>query len=118
MYQPKIKKHLIRKLYFLAKREKKKMTQMLNEILEEYMVTEPDPPPYESQWIRYPPRPDDAKRKERAIHKMMRDYHGGNNEQDVHRSTDETRSGCRSENLRPQEQSEAEEFAAYTLPLP
>ena len=44
MYQPKIKEHLIRKLYVLAKRERKKMTHMINEILEEYLVTEPDPP--------------------------------------------------------------------------
>lgn len=118
MYQPKIKEHLIRKLYFLAKREGKKMTHVINEILEEYLATEPDPPPYEPQWMRYQPSPDYAKRAERAIQKMMRDYHGGSDEQDVHRSADETRGGCRSENLRPQEQGEAEEFAAYTMPLP
>jgi len=44
MYQPKIKEHLIRKLYVLAKREQKKMTHVINEILEEYLVTEPEPP--------------------------------------------------------------------------
>jgi len=34
MYQPKIKEVLIRKLYFAAQREGKKMTHLLNEILE------------------------------------------------------------------------------------
>jgi hypothetical protein len=76
MYQPKIKDELIRKLYFLAQREKKKMTHVVNEILEEYLVAEPDPPPYEPRWMRYQPHPAYAKRKERAIHKLMREYHG------------------------------------------
>ena len=76
MYQPKIKEHLIRKLYFLAQREKKKMTHVINEILEEYLVAEPEPPPYEPRWMRYQPHPDYAQRKERAIHKLMREYHG------------------------------------------
>jgi hypothetical protein len=88
VYQPKIKDPHIRRLYFLAKRERKKMTQVLNEILAEYLADEPEPPPYEPQWMRYQPSPDYAKRTERAIHKMMRDYHGGNDEQVVHRRAD------------------------------
>jgi hypothetical protein len=44
MYQPKIKDHLIRKLYFLAKKEKKRMTVLLNDIVADYLITEPDPP--------------------------------------------------------------------------
>ena len=117
MYQPKIKAHLIRKLYFLAKREQKKMTHVVNEILEEYLVTEPEPPPYEPQWMRYQPSPDFAQRKERAIHKMLRDYHGGNHDQDLQRRTDETRRGGGGENLRPPAPSEAEEFTPHPLPL-
>jgi hypothetical protein len=85
MYQPKIKDALIRNLYFLAQREGKKMTHVLNEVLEEYLIAEPEPPPYEPQWIRYRPSPDAAKRKERAIQRMMREYHGGANDH-VHRS--------------------------------
>ena len=118
MYQPKIKDRHIRRLYFLAKRERKKMTRVLDEILAEYLADEPEPPPYQPHWMRYQPSPDYAKRTERAIQKMMRDYHGGNDEQDVHRRADETRSDCGSENLRPQKQGEDEELAAYPLPLP
>ena len=85
MYQPKIKDKLIRKLYFLAKREGKKMTHVLNEILEEYLIAEPEPPPYELQWTRYQPSPEAAKRKERTIQKMMREYHGGDDVEDIQR---------------------------------
>ena len=73
MYQPKIKDELIRKLYFLALREKKKMTHVVNEILEEYLVAEPEPPPYEASGERGPYH---LERKMRAIHKLMREYHG------------------------------------------
>ena len=85
MYQPKMKEHLICKLYFLAKRRHKKMTHVLNEILEEYLVTEPEPPPYEPQWRRYQPRPDAAKRKEHMIHTFFREYHAGGPDEEVSR---------------------------------
>lgn len=44
MYQPKMKERHIRRLYFKAKREGKKMTQLVNEALEDYLYGEPDPP--------------------------------------------------------------------------
>ena len=47
LYQPRIKDELIRKLYFFAKREKRPMTKVLNQIVENALVHEPDPPPYE-----------------------------------------------------------------------
>jgi hypothetical protein len=40
---------LIRKLYFAAQREGKKMTHLINEILAEYLAGEPEPPAYESK---------------------------------------------------------------------
>ena len=46
IYQPRIRDPLIRKLYFLAKRQGKPMTQILNEIVEQALIAEPDPPPY------------------------------------------------------------------------
>ena len=87
MYQPKIKDRHIRRLYFLAKKQGKKMTHVLNEIVEEALVGEPEPPPYEPQWMRYQPSPDREKRKLRAIHKLMRDYHGGDDVEEIHRQT-------------------------------
>ena len=89
MYQPKIKDQLIRKLYFLALREKKRMTHVVNEILEAYLIAEPEPPPYEPQWTRYQPNPDAAKRKERALQKMMREYHGEDDVENLQRHTNE-----------------------------
>jgi hypothetical protein len=56
--------------------------------------------------MRYQPSPAYAKRKEHALHKMMRDYHGGNDEQAVHRRADEAGRSGGSENLRPPEQDE------------
>jgi hypothetical protein len=91
MYQPKIKDHLIRKLFFAAKRAGKKMTHLINEILEEYLVTEPDPPPYEPAWMRYQPSPDYAKRKERMLKKLMREYHGEMNGSQAQEREAETR---------------------------
>jgi Family of unknown function (DUF6166) len=44
LYQPRIKDPLIRKLYFRAKREGRKMTHLFNEALEDYLYGEPDPP--------------------------------------------------------------------------
>ena len=44
LYQPRIKDPLIRKLYFKAKREGRKMTHLVNEALEDYLYGEPDPP--------------------------------------------------------------------------
>ena len=53
MYQPRINKEIIRKLYFRAKREGKRMTRLINEILHEELVSEPEPPPYEEKpWWR------------------------------------------------------------------
>ena len=118
MYQPKIKDRHIRRLYFLAKRERKKMTQVLNEILAAYLADEPEPPPYEPQWMRYQPSPDYAKRTERAIQRMMREYHGGMNGQDLHRQARGEQihnGGC---NHPPErEQGTEAEASAYSLPL-
>ena len=53
LYQPKIKNELIRKLYFRAKHEGKKMTTLINEIVAAYLTDDPDPPPYtEKPWWR------------------------------------------------------------------
>ncbi len=49
LYQPKIKNALIRKLYFRAKKEGKRMTTLVNEILAAFLVNEPEPPPYEEK---------------------------------------------------------------------
>ncbi len=49
LYQPKIHDPLIRKLYFRAKREGKPMTRVANEIIEQALVSEPEPPPYEKR---------------------------------------------------------------------
>ncbi len=49
LYQPKIRDPLIRKLYFRAKREGKPMTRVLNVIIEQALISEPEPPPYGEQ---------------------------------------------------------------------
>ncbi len=59
LYQPKIRDPLIRKLYFRAKREGKPMSRMLNELIGQALISEPEPPPYEKR----PPRQDDAYQK-------------------------------------------------------
>ena len=61
MYQPKIRDDLIRKLYFRARREQKKMTCLLNDLLEEVLTGEPEPPPYSETEQR---EGDPVKRKE------------------------------------------------------
>ncbi|HEV8711699.1 MAG TPA: hypothetical protein VGX03_02590 [Candidatus Binatia bacterium] len=43
MYQPKIKEKHIRRLYFKAKREGRKMTHLVDEALEDYLYGEPEP---------------------------------------------------------------------------
>jgi hypothetical protein len=48
-HQPKIRKSLILKLRFKAKKEWKKATTLLNEILEKVLTTESEPPPYEKK---------------------------------------------------------------------
>jgi hypothetical protein len=73
MYQLKIKEALIRKLYFAAKREGKKMTHLINEILAEYLSGEPDPSPYEGR----DRTPYNLERKMRAIQPRRREYPGG-----------------------------------------
>ena len=87
MYQPKIKDRHIRRLYFLAKKQGKKMTHVLNEIVEEALVGEPEPPPYEWQRVRRQLSLDRDKRKLRAFHKLMRDFHGGDDVENIHRET-------------------------------
>ena len=52
MYQPQIKDELIRKLYFRARKEGKKMTVILNDMLEAYLIDEPAPPPYSKTMLR------------------------------------------------------------------
>ena len=52
LYQPRIRDPLIRKLYFWAKREGKPMTRLVNEVIEQALISEPEPPPYEKR----PPR--------------------------------------------------------------
>lgn len=47
MYSPKLRKDLIRKLYFAAKARGMPMTRYLAEIVGEALVGESDPPPYE-----------------------------------------------------------------------
>ena len=89
MYQPKIKDRHIRRLYFLAKKQRKKMTCVLNEIVEEAVAKEPDPPPYELLRIRQQTNPDRDKRKLHALHKFMRDYHGGDDGEDRHRKANQ-----------------------------
>lgn len=46
VYQPKIKDNLIRKLYFRAKREGRPMTRLVNEVIEQALINEPEPPAY------------------------------------------------------------------------
>jgi len=46
LYQPRIRDPLIRKLYFLAKREGRPMTKVLHDIVATALVDEPEPPPY------------------------------------------------------------------------
>ena len=60
LYQPKIHDPLIRKLYFRAKREGQPMTRLLNKVIEQALISEPEPPPYEKK----PPRQDGAYQKE------------------------------------------------------
>ena len=60
LYQPKICDPLIRKLYFKAKKEGKPMTRIVNEVIEQALVSEPEPPPYEKR----PSRQDDTPPKE------------------------------------------------------
>jgi hypothetical protein len=76
LYQPKIKDPLIRKLYFAAKREGKKMTHLINEILEESLGTEPEPPPYETSQHRGEANPKTLERKLQAYAKLFRAYYG------------------------------------------
>lgn len=47
MYNPKLRHELIRKLHFAAKARGMPMTHYLNKIVEEALVSEPEPPPYE-----------------------------------------------------------------------
>jgi hypothetical protein len=53
LYQPKIKDHLIRKLYVAAKRNGIPMTYVINAILEHALVNEPAPTPYEKKRKAY-----------------------------------------------------------------
>lgn len=79
MYQPKIKDDLIRKLYFRARKEGKKMTHLINAILEEYLVDEPEPPPYEDRkYITVELHPDSLQRKIRLFDKLLQEYQGEN----------------------------------------
>jgi len=80
LYQPRIKDNLIRRLYFAAKREGKKMTHLINEIMEEYLVDEPEPPPYEEkQYVALEANPNTLKRKTQQYKKLVREYHGDGN---------------------------------------
>jgi len=74
MYQPKIRDDLIRKLYFRARREQKKMTCFLNDLLEEVLTGEPEPPPYSET---EPRDGDPVKRKMRLYEKIVREYREG-----------------------------------------
>ena len=47
LYQPEMQDELVRKLYSAAKRQGKSMTHVLNEIVADALVSEPEPPPYE-----------------------------------------------------------------------
>ncbi len=47
MYSPKLRKDLIRKLYVAAKARGMPMTRYLAKVVEEALVGEPEPPPYE-----------------------------------------------------------------------
>lgn len=60
MYQPKVKDTLIRKLYFKAKREGKKMTQAINEALEDYLYGEPEPPEEGRKRVKDLPRQENS----------------------------------------------------------
>lgn len=117
LYQPRVKDYLIRKLYFAAKREGKKMTQLMNEMLEEYLRDEPEPPPYEPQWMRRGAHPDWRKRQERAIQKLMRDYHGGDHGEDIHRQAHHGDSNGRGDYPPEREHSAEAEAPAYPLSL-
>ena len=91
MYQPKIKNDLIRKRYFLAKKEKEKMTQLINEIVEEYLCTEPDSPPYEPSQRRVETTPNTLARKMKAYAKLLREYYGAVDDTQAHERAAEMR---------------------------
>lgn len=76
LYQPRIKDHLIRKLYLAAKREGKKMTHLINDIVEAYFVDEPEPPPdAEKMLIITEVNPHTLQRKMRRVAQRGREDH-------------------------------------------
>lgn len=84
LYQPRIKDHLIRKLYFTAKREGKKMTHLINDIVEAYFIDEPEPPLYpERKSVTNEMHPHTLQRKLRRFARRIQQDHretGGTDE--------------------------------------